>query len=385
MIQVIPAPQQRETFGSALGRALGGGVSKGYSQATETAQKLKGEEAGARRKFAYDIKLEKEKSKFKREEEKAKIEERKKLFEEIEGTSKKPSKRFADELGKLPKEIEEIDLEEEIEEEDPFRKAKKYAAAGEHEMAQVAAKEAEAESAGRREKKKTKRAEFEADRSFNTQFSKPIMEESAKTLQVLPELRFNNDEAKRAIQSGDTGWIQKFALSMGLDPLITPDAAALASASKNFLLKDIGQIKGRPNQFIEQTMFSAYPSVGKTQEANMRLSLAGDVRLDIQEATARMIDKLGAEDLAKHGFVKADILSRAIKAAEPQIDKINKDFAVKLRLFEEESLFDSDLRRVQMVLPGTPLTARMWSILEKKHGNRAYEAAKKIGFDLSED
>jgi len=53
-----------------------------------------------------------------------------------------------------------------------------------------------------------------------------------------------------------------------------------------------------PNQYIEQTMFSAYPNVGKTQEANMRLSLAGDARLDIQEETARMVSK----DLKKKGF-----------------------------------------------------------------------------------
>ncbi len=382
MIQVIPAPK---TFGSELGRALGGGISQGYSQASEAAQKLKGEEAGAKRKFGYDVKLEEEKSRLKRQEEQAKIDARNELVEKIENSTKSPSKKFADELTKSPEEKEDFDLDQEFEEEDPFIKAKKYAAAGEHDLAQVAAKEAEAEAAARRERKKEKRANFESDRTFNTQFSKPIMEESSKTLSVLPELRFNNDEAKRAIESGDTGWMQFFATSMGLDPLVTPNAAALASASKNFLLKDIGQIKGRPNQYIEQTMFSAYPNVGKTQEANMRLSLAGDARLDIQEETARMVDKLGAEDLAKHGYVKADILSRAIKAAEPKIEKINKDFAVNLRLFEEKQLSDADLRRVQTVLPGTPLTARMWDILEKKYGNRAYEAAKKIGFDLSED
>ena len=126
MIQVIPAPK---TFGSELGRALGGGISQGYSQASEAAQKLKGEEAGAKRKFGYDVKLEEEKSRLKRQEEQAKIDARNELVEKIENSTKSPSKKFADELTKSPEEKEDFDLDQEFEEEDPFIKAKKYAAA----------------------------------------------------------------------------------------------------------------------------------------------------------------------------------------------------------------------------------------------------------------
>lgn len=234
------------------------------------------------------------------------------------------------------------------------------------------------------------RKKFTEERDYHTQFSKPILDQNTKNLQSFPEKNLSIKLARDAVATGDTSGIGAYlANASGIDSLKNASTVQLQSALKNFLLKDIGSIgTGRPNQWIEQQIAAAYPTIGTSQESQEAVLAAMQAQLSLQEATANAIQRIAQSDRELYGFVRDDVAERAVKESAAEAKPIQDKLALDLRQNYEKNKTDAELRSLYgnketKVPQGTPITQRTAQILHDKYGDRAVEAAKKLGFDLS--
>lgn len=109
---------------------------------------------------------------------------------------------------------------------------------------------------------------------------------------VLPDLETSLVRIEDALASKDLKSIQNWiADRTGDDYLRTSSSAALNSAVKEFLLADLGRIKGgRPNQFLEQQLSTSYPKAGYDPKANDKIFLAMQSGVDLRRKEIEISD-----------------------------------------------------------------------------------------------
>lgn len=242
------------------------------------------------------------------------------------------------------------------------------------------------------DKKKIKRTDFQKDREYHTQFSKPIVEQSAKTLQIIPARKGLVNQWRRDISSGKTSGLGQYLVDRsGLEFWRNPESSRAKTAAKEYFIEGLSSLSPgtRPNQFIEQQLSSALPTIGRDKESGLTVLEMQDFLDDLKEQYARNVVDIAEEDNEKYGYERKDIGIRAQKKLDQYADQRQKELATRIRTIHEDQLDDKQLSKELFleggVPQGTPLTQRVRSILMIKNNEDADAAMReaiRLGYEL---
>lgn len=224
-----------------------------------------------------------------------------------------------------------------------------------------------------------KRKTFESDRAFHSKRADPILERNEKFKETLPLLESN----LRAIQDSapELTTMDYIADRLNFEPFRSAKGSQLKAATKDYLIKTIQSIGGRPNQWIEQQIESALTKAGKSPEANLTVAEMLQYNLDVEKKKSQLIDQFAEEDMQSHGFVKSDILSRANAALPDYVKEREAKMAYNLReIYEMED--PTRIEDMNKVREGTPLTFQKAKFLDEKFGEKAEQVAKHLGYTI---
>lgn len=233
----------------------------------------------------------------------------------------------------------------------------------------------------------TQEKKFEKQRAFESERSTKYLNKVSDLATNLPDRRIAIDSAKAAIKSGQmTPFGGDFVADiLNLPQLRTASGAELATAAKTNLIGSLSQITGgRPNQFIEQQINNAFAKAGQSKEANLNQLEIIEAKLDIDEKLANFTDELADQYMEKLGYVPESIDRDVRKLIKPYTDQRMKELAYDLRENVEKDMGIDQLRKMNKVAPGTPLTLRKAKILVDKYGDKAEEMAINLGYEIPE-
>ena len=353
MVQIIPAQERAESFGSLLGRNLGAGLGQGVASSVERRQQLDQQIA------MEDYKANK----------------RLALISQIEGT-KAPSTKFSETINQDGMPSKQTRSAEGL-----MEKARQYAALGEHDLANIAAKEADAAF----KESKEERRQYESDRSYNGEYSKEAEKKANNLRESLPRKEMALDFARNSVETGDLNYFSpdKLADITGVDLFRTAKGSQLITAGKENLLSNMSRVSARAqNQWFEQRLNSMFPKIGQSKEANLTVQemLEGEASMD--KAYLSEFDRLSNEDQNKYGFVRKDIEKRVRDATKPLEKEILKRTTYRMRELEEQELGLNELKSKvgKKVVKDTPLTLAMAKLYKEKFGENALKVAKESGY-----
>lgn len=237
------------------------------------------------------------------------------------------------------------------------------------------------------DKEKLEHKKFSEERNYQAGFGKDLHKETDQLREDLVKKRFALDNARSAIESGDTGPISSANLSkiFGRPELETLKGAQLNFAAKELLFSGLSRVSAKgQNMYMEKRISSLAPEVGKTREANLAYQEGLEAEADIDQAYLDNYDRLAAEDKKRFGFVNyEDLKKRALSASAPIQKQIMKRSAFRIKRLEEEEMGASKLKKQvgKNVDKGTPLTDYMMKLYAEKYGKaKGLEVAKKNGY-----
>lgn len=327
MVLVLP---KVKGFGEQLGESLGGGIQRGAD-------------------FALQMGMEK----FKQNQ-------RKKLIEEIEGfSSQKPTQQqpsqevnqqFLDALpeieNQLGRELTPQDLDQiwknftqiqspsqkfaQEAQEDPVKellmKQKKYAAAGEHELARSAASEADILEKRRISERKEEFAKEQKREERHSEISKETLKSASKIAESIPQKESALGGMIDALESKNLGFftLDNLAELTGIEAFRSPEGAAFKAESKEFLMGNLSRIGAKGlNQWIEKQVNEMSPKIGRSTEANLIVSEILKGEIDLQKKQVEITNRIADEMEKEHGYVRRDLAS--------QVQKETSEYAIDLQ------------------------------------------------------
>jgi len=243
-----------------------------------------------------------------------------------------------------------------------------------------------------RQDKKDERQQFEADRKYHSEISRPIIQAANDRLKQSDVNKGIREDLSRNIASGDTsGFFPYMVDRLGLESFRNPASARFSSDVKNMFIGSINDIPGaRPNIFLERKLSSAQPEIGRSVEANLTVMEIGNLAEDIKDEQARKELEIAKEDIDKLGYARDDISIRAREAMGDYVNRRQEEAAMNIQKIHEDTLDDASLINELMggkVTPGTYVTPRMMKILYLKNSKdmgKAIEDVKKYGLKLPE-
>lgn len=322
MVQILPeVPSFGTQFARSIGTGLGAGISKGADLATQMAlEKYKQKqrknliseiEGGQSQGIAKDLQGQPQ------EDMRQKFLEALPQIEQAAGRELSPQDldMLWDKMSQS--QMQQQPAQQQHQETDPFLKAKKYAAAGEHELARTATEEAKLS-----EKLKAQ----ERKESFG--LAKPTLERGRELVEDLPYKENALSTIKDAIQSGNLGMfsLDNLAELTGIEGLRTPEGAAFKTASKEFFLGNISRVGAKGlNQMMEKIVYEMSPLIGRSTEANLSVAEILGAESDVTRKEAELINEIGSAYKDKHGQYPDDLAHRVYKALRPYAQQRQKD------------------------------------------------------------
>jgi len=207
----------------------------------------------------------------------------------------------------------------------------------------------------------------------------------------LDELRFNKPKLDLALlQMGaalETGNFESFrniiAELTGFEFLKNAPAQVVNAAAKEFLQAALGELTGRPNQWIEQQISKALINPLYRKEANQLIykGLQHLQQLRDKEIIAR--DEI-EEEYRKKGRVPFNLQSLVQKRLQKDIDAFEKDYRKDLEALNKRvTAAEASLKKVPQ---GTPLTEEAYRKIRAKAKSKeeALKLAKKMGYSIPE-
>lgn len=333
MVQILP---EVPSFGTQLARGLGSGISSGISQSVQ---------------FAQQMALEKYKKKQRHE-----------LVDYIENQGKQPSqqrqqpfnqqsfdKEFIEALPNIeqalgreliPEEIDKLYSHaqqlrgsgmqqpgQQMQEEDPFRKSKAYAVAGEHELARV-----ETERAKTQEKRRIaeEEREFLPKKEYIQHAAKEniaFLDDISQIEKDLPTTEFSLAMVEDSLGNANkwSAFKDMLAEKSGFAGFRSASGAELDSGIKNYFLGDLTSIKGgRANQFLEKQIRDAYPKAGQDPISNQKIQIGMKMKEQINRLKVEKTRELESQFLDKQGYLPSGFKSLVNKSIKSEVEKIEK-------------------------------------------------------------
>lgn len=309
MVQILP---EIPSFGTQFARNFGAGISQGLGQATQLFQQLL---------------LEKHKKNL-----------RSKLINEIENPDFEQNK-FAEQItedmpkgGTFSEKITESSPDSKNEfinkiQQDPLSKAKKYAVAGEHELARISAEE-----------NKLLSKERAQERKESYDLAKPTLDRARELAEDLPYKRAAHQAMQDAISSGELGFftLNNLAEITGIEGLRSPKGAAFKTASKEFFLGNLSRVGSRGlNQMMEKVVQDMGPKIGRKTEANLAINEILNAENDVINKEIELTNKISRDYRSKYGKYPEDLSERVLKELQPYAIQRQKEALKKIEGIEE--------------------------------------------------
>lgn len=215
------------------------------------------------------------------------------------------------------------------------------------------------------------------------------MEKDIGRREALRKERADLQHGYNAVLQGDVGgfdinWLADRFGPAG-EPLKTQHGVQLESAMKNLLVDTLQKTSGRPNQWIEQQIKSATPSIGKRKEANETLFKTALANNEIEERLLDTKDELIARYEQQGIPIPSNMDKIAHDLVQPYAQQTEEKLAYDLRVIYERSQGKEFLNNLKSVPPGTPLTIEKRDALMKKFGNdkqKVLDTARKLGYTI---
>lgn len=249
-----------------------------------------------------------------------------------------------------------------------------------------------AEKKNIRQDRKDERQQFEADRKYHSEISRPIIQAATERLKQSDVNKGLRADLTRNIASGNTsGFFPYMVDRLGLESFRNPESARFSSDVKNMFIGSINDIPGaRPNMFIERMLSAAQPEIGRSPEANLTVMELANFAEDVKDEQAKRELQIAKEDNNKLGYVKDDIALRARENMGDYVNRRQEETAMNIRKIHEDKLDDAALVNELIggkVPPGSYITPRMMQILYLKNNKdmkKAIEDAQKYGLKFPE-
>lgn len=186
------------------------------------------------------------------------------------------------------------------------------------------------------------------------------------------DLMTGYDAAKRDNVGGfSVDWLAE-RLGPSGEPLKSLSGVQLESAMKNVLIDNIRKVGARPNQWIEQQIKSAIPSLGKKPEANQILFEIALGNVDIEEKLLDTKDELRAAYQQQGLKPPANFDKLSHDLIKPYAQQVEDRVAYNTRVIWEKYQGKNFLNNLSKVPQGTPLTREKAQVfLQKANGDRA--------------
>lgn len=236
------------------------------------------------------------------------------------------------------------------------------------------------------EQRKQSRKQFTEDRKYASDESRKFKDEmegfrsaADERQQTLGEIRYGLENRTPGQETKD--WFASLFGRWG-EGFLSPSGALIESAAKRFLLSDLGDVKGRPNQFLESMILRSLPTLGKSRESNEVILESLNYQQELGAEKLRIYDELTDYYNQELGFVPANISRIVDQNLAPFRADLAEKYAFKMRQIEEQN---GDLSKMatQKVKPGTPLTPEMMTYMVDKYGrDDAKKRVKKLGYTV---
>lgn len=226
-------------------------------------------------------------------------------------------------------------------------------------------------------------------RAIQNQTVQKSLETGIGQREAIRKQRFDLNSALSAVQQGQVGGFDRnyWANLLGEkgEPLKNASGVQLQAASKNLLVDSLSKLTGRPNQWIDQQIFSASPGIGKSAEANETIIATSLAKLDIDEKILDAKDELVKFYSSQGIQIPANIDQLAEKTVQPYAQHVQDKLAYDLRVLFEREKGNRYLNSLEKVPQGTPLTLEKRDALIKKYNGdkaKARETAEKMGYTI---
>jgi hypothetical protein len=155
--------------------------------------------------------------------------------------------------------------------------------------------------------------------------SKNLYDINQPVLKELSQMRKNIPIQEQAVEdimnaSPDVGWRDYLADRYNFEPLRTSEGVKLKTAIKDFFLSDLSRAGTRPNQWIEQQLAGALPSIGRSAEANQITAAGLQFKVDLAKRRQELIDELTDD----YGYSQIDLDKTASKMMKSYVGERQK-------------------------------------------------------------
>lgn len=351
MVLVLP---EVPSFGQQFARNLGAGVSQGVGNTAD---------------FYSKLGVEKLKDKQKRD-----------LIQSIEGGSyqvdpKQMKQAFLSELPKIEQELgrildpKELDVlwngfqkmssgntqtvqssQPGTQQQDPFKKAKLYEAAGERGLSNISLEEAKINQQERNEVSK---------RNFD--IAKDTLKRGETLAAELPYKQAALDNMIYALNNKDLSFFSpdNLAEMTGIEGFRSPEGAIFQAAGKEFFMSNLSRVGARGlNQWLERQLRTLQPQIGKSNEANLVLSEIFQADLDVGKKEVELINSIAEDYENKYGYPPRNLSALVTKElskyslerqqqAKKQIESIKEHYEPVNKQGQLMRAPDGSLRRVE--------------------------------------
>ena len=214
------------------------------------------------------------------------------------------------------------------------------------------------------------------------QRNKLFFERLDKIEDSLPEEKQALQTMRAAIDSGDfTGFGNKLAEITGQDIFKTSSGAAFQSAAKTFLIKEISQVTGPKNQFLEKNVLKGLGSSLYNPIANDIIQSAKEYAHDLKEKEIEISRSLEDQYVSKGMEPPRNFKSLVRRELKPFEQQLNDQYQKKLDILAKNKGLPPLSGKEQTVVSETVMMIDPSGNLRKVPKNQAKEASQ-AGYKL---
>lgn len=153
-----------------------------------------------------------------------------------------------------------------------------------------------------------------------------LIQEVDDIRKTIPIKRASTEVMENALLNNNLSYfsLANLAKLPGFEWAETVGGSTFKAAQKNHLISTIGQLTGRPNQWIEQQISEAYAKIGRPQDANLAGMVFTRFETDAINKWVEIIDELEEKGTIAPGKLGRAASKEMEKWYQQEIKKVNK-------------------------------------------------------------
>ena len=153
-----------------------------------------------------------------------------------------------------------------------------------------------------------------------------LIQEVDDIRKTIPIKRASTEVMENSLLNNDLSYfsLANLAKLPGFEWAETVGGSTFKAAQKNHLISTIGQLTGRPNQWIEQQISESYAKIGRPQDANLAAMVFTRFESDAMNKWVEIIDDLEEKGTISPGNLGRIASKEMEKWYQKEIKKVNK-------------------------------------------------------------